>query len=94
MTIGRDLKGDIAVDDGKVFGSHAMLIYSGGTWAVIDQGSTNGTYLNGQKIVGQQSFSNGGQIRIGDTTFVFGALAFVRYSMPWMRHSCFFVAGS
>ena len=52
-----------------------MLIYSGGAWAVLDQGSTNGTYLNGQRIVGQQSLSNGDQIRVGDTTLVFGASA-------------------
>ena len=75
MAIGRDPKGDIVVDDGKVSGTHAMLIYSGGAWAVLDQGSTNGTYLNGQRIIGQQSLSNGDQIRVGDTTLVFGISA-------------------
>ena len=73
MSIGRDPKGDVVVDDGKVSGSHAKLIYNGSSWAVLDLGSTNGTYLNGQKITGQQPLVNGDQVRIGDTTLVFGS---------------------
>ena len=36
----------------------------------IDKESTNGTYINGQKI-SEHKLINGDQIRIGKTTFLF-----------------------
>ena len=74
MTIGRDAsRCDIVFDDGKVSGEHARLLYNGGSWFLMDMGSLNGTYLNGQKIVGQQFVSNGSTIKVGDTVLAFGA---------------------
>lgn len=72
IVIGRDPASFIAVDDGKVSGKHLKMVYNGSNWFVLDLGSTNGTYLNGQKIVGQQMVANGDVIKIGDTVFMFG----------------------
>ncbi|HAM16428.1 MAG TPA: hypothetical protein DCP91_11370 [Eggerthellaceae bacterium] len=72
VVIGRDPKGYIVVDDGKVSGKHLKLSYNGSEWSALDLGSTNGTYLNGQRMTGQQVLSNGDTIKIGDTILVFG----------------------
>ena len=71
MLIGREAQSDIVLDDGKVSRAHARLTFNAGTWSVIDLGSSNGTYLNGQKVSGQQQLTNGDRIKIGDTTLVF-----------------------
>ena len=76
MIIGRDPsnpRNDIVIDDGKVSAEHARLVYSNGAWAVLDLGSTNGTYLNDIKVSGQQALSNGDKIRVGDTVLRFGS---------------------
>ena len=73
MIVGRDSSADIVVDDGKVSREHARLIFNNGSWAVLDLGSSNGTYLNGQKVSGQRPIANGDKIKLGDTTLVFGS---------------------
>lgn len=73
MIVGRDVTNDIVLDDGKVSREHARFSYSGGAWVVVDLGSANGTYVNGQKVVGHKPLSNGDKVKIGDTILVFGA---------------------
>lgn len=72
VTIGRDPKNYITLDDGKVSREHAKLVYGNGTWNILDLGSVNGTYLNDQQVNGQQQLVNGDKIKIGDTILVFG----------------------
>ena len=72
VVVGRDPSSYIVVDDGKVSSKHLRLVYNGGEWFALDLGSTNGTYVNGQKLVGQQQIQNGDTIKIGDTMLVFG----------------------
>ena len=73
MIIGRDASADIAVDDGKVSREHARLSYANGAWSILDLGSSNGTYLNGQRVNGQQQLVNGDKIKVGDTILVYGS---------------------
>ena len=72
VTIGRDPKCYIVIDDGKVSREHVKLCYSQNGWSVLDLGSANGTYLNDQRLAGQQALSNGDRVKIGDTVLVFG----------------------
>jgi pSer/pThr/pTyr-binding forkhead associated (FHA) protein len=71
-TIGRLPQNDIQLDDGAVSGKHAMLVAEEGVFLIIDQHSTNGTYLNGNKCVGE-SLRHGDVIRIGRFELVFAA---------------------
>ena len=70
-TIGRLPRNDIQLDDGAVSGKHAMLVAENGVFLLIDQNSTNGTYLNGKKCAGE-SLRHGDLIKIGrfELTFV------------------------
>jgi hypothetical protein len=51
LTIGRDASNNIVLNDTMVSRNHAQLIVSGeGRVQIKDLGSTNGTYVNGNKI--------------------------------------------
>ena len=63
-TIGRLPDNDIQLDDGAVSGKHAMVVAEAGLFLIVDQRSTNGTYLNGERCAGQ-SLQDGDVIQIG-----------------------------
>ena len=48
--IGRDPQGDIVLDDARVSWRHATVRWSGRCWVIEDNGSTNGTYAQGQRV--------------------------------------------
>jgi pSer/pThr/pTyr-binding forkhead associated (FHA) protein len=60
--------------DSEVSGLHAELHRVGPEWTIVDDGlSTNGTYVNGQRISGRQRLRDGDRIRIGRTVLVYRA---------------------
>ena len=72
LLIGRhaDGAGRLA-DDEEISRSHARLsIDRSGFCAIEDLGSTNGTYVNGLRISGPQTISEGDTIEVGGTTLV------------------------
>jgi hypothetical protein len=50
MTIGRDPSSGIHVDAFGVSRHHADLLRNGPSWSITDASSTNGTYVNGQRV--------------------------------------------
>lgn len=68
ITIGRDENNDVIVDDPKVSRHHIQVVQTDdGQFRLADFGSTNGTYVNGQRISGEISLSEDDIIRIGNT---------------------------
>ena len=51
-------------------GRHAEALVEGGAWWIVDTGSTNGTYVNGARVVGAQRVNAGDVVRVGDTDLV------------------------
>ena len=51
ITVGRDSGNDIQIDNPAVSGIHARIWQDGGTVYIEDAESTNGTYVNGEKII-------------------------------------------
>ncbi|MGW5974801.1 FHA domain-containing protein [Streptomyces sp. NPDC055186] len=49
-TLGRDPQGDVVMDDARVSWRHATISFNGHSWVVEDHGSTNGTFVQGQRI--------------------------------------------
>lgn len=70
FVIGRDMRCDLVIKDFKVSRRHAYLkVLPDGRAAIHDLGSSNGTYLNGQRV--QSAILNGGeQLQFGDTLLV------------------------
>lgn len=70
--IGRDPgEGGYVLDDPTVSRRHAELRQGRNGVDLIDLGSTNGTFVNGQRIAGEQMLREGDQIVIGQSRFVF-----------------------
>lgn len=72
-TIGRAADCDLCLDwDGRVSALHAELRRSGNQWLVLDDGlSRNGTYLNGERVVGRRRLRDGDQLGVGRTIVIF-----------------------
>ena len=64
-SIGRNVNNTIFVEDDFVSASHAMLTFRGRSWFIEDQGSTNGTYVNGHRIDRPVALSVGDELTIG-----------------------------
>ncbi|MEM0925728.1 MAG: SpoIIE family protein phosphatase [Planctomycetota bacterium] len=71
MSIGRHPDCDIVVDVGAVSRFHAKVVCEGDQFQVVDLGSRNGTFVNGQMIAGQHLLREGDRIRISDIELVF-----------------------
>ena len=71
-TIGKATENDIAVDDdATASGLHAVLEQFPAGWCVTDLGSSNGTWVNGERIWASRRLRHGDEIRIGRTRLVF-----------------------
>jgi pSer/pThr/pTyr-binding forkhead associated (FHA) protein len=74
FSIGRSRESDIFLEDLAVSRLHASIINMGnGNYALKDEGSANGTKLNGQMINKYQPYplQEGDKIQLGQTVLVF-----------------------
>ncbi len=60
-------KSDLSIADETISGTHMSLSYSNGMLIISDAGSTNGTYVNGVKLVKPRPLNSGDTIMIGKT---------------------------
>jgi hypothetical protein len=67
ITIGRANDATLVLNDDYASSRHARLFPQDGQWIVEDLGSTNGTYLDRQKVTQPMPVSPGVPIRIGKT---------------------------
>ena len=68
FTAGR--QGTLIIDDEFASGHHARFHVAHELWYVEDLGSTNGTWLNGRRILAAQRLEKGDKVRIGHTTML------------------------
>lgn len=71
IELGREKSNAIVVSDQKVSRHHARLTPIDNTFIIYDQGSANGTYVNGVLIAQPTRLRNKDKIRIGDASFLF-----------------------
>lgn len=69
LTIGRAADSDLRIQDDYTSTRHAQLLNWDGQWMIQDLDSTNGTYVEGNRIVGPAPLQPGASVRIGTTTF-------------------------
>jgi S1-C subfamily serine protease len=70
--VGRGSDVELTLQDGEASRHHAVLLpQSDGSVVLEDLGSTNGTFVNGQRISGPVSLRGGERLRIGDTEMTF-----------------------
>lgn len=68
FTIGRSENADITLDDNFASGKHARFYYNSGCWFIEDTGSTNGTFMNNERLTSPIQVAIGAKINIGKTT--------------------------
>lgn len=66
-TLGRDPQGDVVFDDARVSWRHATVSFNGRSWVIEDHGSTNGTFVQGQRIH-QMELGAGSAVNLGNAT--------------------------
>jgi hypothetical protein len=71
VQLGREKGNSIVVADQKVSRHHAVLTSIENTFIITDQGSANGTYVNGVLIAQPTRLKDRDRISVGDTTFLF-----------------------
>lgn len=69
--VGRSSKNDIVIKDGFVSKNHLLIKEEAGVYYIEDLESANGTYLNGEALVGREELSNGDRIGVGFIQFLF-----------------------
>jgi hypothetical protein len=73
LAVGRAEHNDLALDwDPQVSRAHAQLELVGREWTLVDDGlSRNGSFVNGERLVGRRRLCDGDVLRLGRTSLVF-----------------------
>ncbi len=78
LTFGRDPSNDIVIEVPTVSQYHAQVERIGQRYRAKDLNSSNGTFVNDQRIEGEVWLSSGDSIRIGPYRFIAGAETFAQ----------------
>ncbi|MCC6668694.1 MAG: GGDEF domain-containing protein [Polyangiaceae bacterium] len=79
--IGRGADNVIVLEGDSVSRRHAQIERRSNRWYIVDNGSTNGTYLNEEQIVREAPLNNSDRLKVGPTIlkFLSGADAEAKY---------------
>jgi hypothetical protein len=70
VNIGRDIENDFVINDAEVSRKHARLTLEADRYKIEDLNSTNGTYIDGQRLIGPHLMAIGEIIMFGDNVGV------------------------
>jgi hypothetical protein len=71
VLIGRSAAAQVRLTDAAVSAKHARIVASGGVFHVVDLGSTNGTYVNGERVVNTLELRSGDAIQLSDVVLAY-----------------------
>jgi pSer/pThr/pTyr-binding forkhead associated (FHA) protein len=71
--VGRGTHNDIVLNDDSVSETHAKLQRRDDGWYVVDVGSTNGTYVGGQRLSAERKLEGAADVRFGNVKMIFRA---------------------
>ena len=74
ITLGRSSEADILIDDTGVSRKHLEIRTGNGVSTAVDLGSTNGSYVNGNRVHGSAELTDGSTITMGRTEITFRIL--------------------
>ncbi len=65
VVVGRDEGVDIVISTPAVSRRHARFMVDGGNYVIEDLGSSNGTFVNGDRLIGRRTLNHRDEIRLG-----------------------------
>src|SRR6267378_3645782 len=71
VNIGRADYNDFPLADPSVSTAHAKLQRREGVWVLVDLDSTNGTFVDGERVTGETPIAPGTSVRFGDVPLAF-----------------------
>ena len=71
VNLGRADYNDIVLPDPSISTSHAKLQRREGVWVLVDLDSTNGTFVEGERVQGEAPLGPGAMVRLGDVQLLF-----------------------
>ncbi|MBN2386695.1 MAG: FHA domain-containing protein [Anaerolineales bacterium] len=71
ITLGRAVECEVVIASKSVSREHARIRQDGHRWLVEDLGSTNGTFLNEERVIGDLELRDGDALKVGEVTFLF-----------------------
>ncbi len=74
LVIGRDDELPWPIEDRGVSSRHARIVYQSGGFEISDLDSTNGTYVNGRRVLHGHRLHDGDRIQLGEQTLIRVAL--------------------
>lgn len=66
IIIGRDIQNEVVINDTEMSRHHAKLVFQDEVFVLQDMGSTNGVFVNEQRVSGSMPLEDGVSIRMGD----------------------------
>lgn len=72
IVVGRDESADIVIDNPSMSRRHAEFRQEGDVWVVQDLGSSNGTFIAGERLEGPRRIEVGSEVAFGKFSIVFG----------------------
>ena len=69
-SVGRKDSNDIHLPHGNVSAQHARISHRDGTWQVTNLLSSNGTFVNGERVT-RRELVDGDEVSFGDRVFIF-----------------------
>lgn len=70
FSIGRKDNNTLILQDPTVSGNHTNIIIKNNVAYVEDLNSTNGTYVNGERVVGRVKLFPKDEVKVGNTVFI------------------------
>ena len=71
VNVGRADYNDIVIADESVSTTHAKIQRREGVWVLVDLESTNGTFVDGERVAGETPLAPGALVRFGDIQSMF-----------------------
>jgi pSer/pThr/pTyr-binding forkhead associated (FHA) protein len=69
FVIGRGRDCDLQINEAEISRHHCMLRGRGEQYTLVDLGSSNGTFLNGHRLISQATLQEGDELRFGKHRF-------------------------
>ena len=84
VQIGRGLQNEVRLFDTEASRRHAAIVWKEDAWWIVDEGSSNGTFLNGRAVASER-LRSGDQVQLGRTILLYSARR--RMRQRWRKRS-------